>query len=301
MASIPRARRAPRNASHNSADTLALLYDEHGLSTTEYIIVLALIAVGAIAAWRGFGASVRSKVNTGGGEIADLAGGASGGGEGAGGGSGDFAGGGGGSSSSAGGGGSGSSAGGGSGSANGGGSGGANGGGAGSGGNGAQASNGSGGSGGANGTNGAAGSGGASGPNGANGANGANGGNGANAAQSNSNVSQGGTSDIDRANEALDRQAAEELRARRMVAFGVAAICLLSLIGLAIYNQYRAKKIREEAARQKDLAARQAAYAQGLDGASMSMTPPPPTMGGGAAAPATDSLADITIPPPPKV
>lgn len=300
MASISRARRASRSAIHESAGPLELLYDERGLSTIEYVIVLALIAIGAIAAWRGFGASVRSKVSTGAGEVADLAGGSGGGGEGPGGGSGDFAGGSGGSSSSAGGGGAGSNGSGGNGSGAGGGNG------SGAGGNGAQGANA--GSGGANGAggSGAAGSG-ANGTNGANGAgaNGAGGngaaGNGANGAQSNSNVSHGGSTDVDRANEALDRQAAEELRARRMIAFGVAAVCLLTLIGLAVYNQYRAKKIREEAAKQKDLAARQAAYAQGLDGvSSMSMTPPPPTMGGGGGAPSTDSLADITIPPPPK-
>jgi heme exporter protein D len=111
-------------------------------------------------------------------------------------------------------------------------------------------------------------------------------------------VASGGASDVERANEQLDQQAAEELRQRRLIAFGVALLCLLSLIGLAVYNTWRAKKIREEAARQKAQAAKQAAYSlQNMDGiSSSSFAPPPPAVGGGA----SDSLADITIPPPPK-
>jgi Flp pilus assembly pilin Flp len=291
MASIAQRARSQRDG---SSAVRSLVRDEAGIGTTEYVIILALIAIGAIAAWRGFGASVRAKVNTGTGEVASLEG-VGGGGGGGGGGSGG-----------------GSSIGGGSGGGSGGnsgssGSGSSGSGGAGAGGNGASGS----GAGGAAGSSGASGSGGAgaaagaagggaagAGAAGAGGA-GAGGSAGAGAApRSNSNVASGGASDVERANEQLDQQAAEELRQRRLIAFGVALLCLLSLIGLAVYNTWRAKKIREEAAKQKAQAAKQAAYAlQNMDGmSSSSFAPPPPTVGGGA----SDSLADITIPPPPK-
>jgi Flp pilus assembly pilin Flp len=39
-----------------------LVRDTEGLSTVEYIILLVLVAVIAIAAWRTFGDTVRSKV-----------------------------------------------------------------------------------------------------------------------------------------------------------------------------------------------------------------------------------------------
>jgi len=41
----------------------ALLQDEEGLSTVEYIIILILIAIIAITAWTQFGASVTGKAN----------------------------------------------------------------------------------------------------------------------------------------------------------------------------------------------------------------------------------------------
>lgn len=40
-----------------------LAKDEEGLTTVEYIIILILIAVLAIAVWRSFGDSVRAKVS----------------------------------------------------------------------------------------------------------------------------------------------------------------------------------------------------------------------------------------------
>lgn len=83
-----------------------------------------------------------------------------------------------------------------------------------------------------------------------------------------------------------------------MIAFGVALLCLLSLIGLAVYNTIRAKKIREEALKQKELAAKQASYA--VAGMSSASAPPPVVGGGGGGGSSSDSLADITIPPPPK-
>lgn len=39
-----------------------LARDEEGLSTVEYIIILVLIAVLGIVAWRSFGSAVKSKV-----------------------------------------------------------------------------------------------------------------------------------------------------------------------------------------------------------------------------------------------
>jgi Flp pilus assembly pilin Flp len=40
----------------------ALLRDERGLSTVEYVIILALIAIGGITIWGQFGDAVASKV-----------------------------------------------------------------------------------------------------------------------------------------------------------------------------------------------------------------------------------------------
>jgi len=37
--------------------------DERGLTTVEYVIVLVLIAVGAITLWRNFGGAVNTKIN----------------------------------------------------------------------------------------------------------------------------------------------------------------------------------------------------------------------------------------------
>jgi Flp pilus assembly pilin Flp len=46
-------------------DANALLNETEGLSTVEYVILLVLIAVVGIAAWRTFGSTVVSKVNGG--------------------------------------------------------------------------------------------------------------------------------------------------------------------------------------------------------------------------------------------
>ncbi len=46
--------------------------DEDGLSTVEYIIILILIAVVAIGAWRNFGTAVEARVTEGQGEIDGL-------------------------------------------------------------------------------------------------------------------------------------------------------------------------------------------------------------------------------------
>lgn len=40
----------------------ALVRDEDGLSTVEYVIILFLIAIIGIVAWRNFGSSVKGKV-----------------------------------------------------------------------------------------------------------------------------------------------------------------------------------------------------------------------------------------------
>jgi hypothetical protein len=97
----------------------------------------------------------------------------------------------------------------------------------------------------------------------------------------------------------LDEREANELRTRRMLAFGVALLCFLILIGIAVYNTYRAKKIREEAQKQRDLAVQKGSFnMQGAagDGAGSGwMGEPAPSGDAGSG-----SLADITIPPPPK-
>jgi Flp pilus assembly pilin Flp len=273
MASFARQKSSVRTGSLRT-----FVKDEAGLSTTEYIIILTLIAVGAIAAWSGFGASVRAKVHRAAHEVASLEGVASGAG---GGGGGSFAG-----EWSSGEHSSGSSV-------------------SGSGGSWAAGRSGSGGGG----SSGSVASGSA--PSGSGGAaahaGGATGGaagvataGAANAAaRSRSNASVSGASDIDRANEQLDQQERQALKERRMIAFGIALLCLLSLIGLAVYNAIRAKKIREEALKQKELAARQAAYA--VVGISTATAPPPAVGAGGGGGSKSESLADITIPPPPKV
>jgi|JI102314A1RNA_FD_contig_31_2875454_length_775_multi_5_in_0_out_0_2 Flp pilus assembly pilin Flp len=54
----------------NNRKTLAR--DEEGLSTVEYVILLFLIAIIGIAAWKKFGNSVSSKVDGGAGSIGAL-------------------------------------------------------------------------------------------------------------------------------------------------------------------------------------------------------------------------------------
>jgi Flp pilus assembly pilin Flp len=50
----------------------ALIKDTEGLSTVEYVIILILIAVVGITAWRTFGNTVVSKINSGNGQISGL-------------------------------------------------------------------------------------------------------------------------------------------------------------------------------------------------------------------------------------
>jgi len=52
--------------------TMRLISDTHGLSTVEYVILLILIAVVSIAAWRTFGATVRDKINTGNSQVSGM-------------------------------------------------------------------------------------------------------------------------------------------------------------------------------------------------------------------------------------
>ncbi len=54
----------------NNAQSLAR--DEEGLSTVEYVIILFLIAIIGIAAWKKFGSSVSSKVDGGATSISQL-------------------------------------------------------------------------------------------------------------------------------------------------------------------------------------------------------------------------------------
>jgi Flp pilus assembly pilin Flp len=42
---------------------LTLSEDERGLTTVEYVILLVLIAVGAIGSWRTFGGSINAKIS----------------------------------------------------------------------------------------------------------------------------------------------------------------------------------------------------------------------------------------------
>jgi len=55
---------------NNNANTL--VRDEEGLSTVEYVIILFLIAIIGIAAWKKFGSSVSSKVDGGASSIGAL-------------------------------------------------------------------------------------------------------------------------------------------------------------------------------------------------------------------------------------
>lgn len=50
----------------------SLVRSEEGLSTVEYVIILFLIAIIGIAAWKKFGSSVSSKVDGGAGSIGAL-------------------------------------------------------------------------------------------------------------------------------------------------------------------------------------------------------------------------------------
>jgi Flp pilus assembly pilin Flp len=47
---------------HSNHQSTALVKDRRGLSTVEYVIILALIAVAAIATWRSFGNAIIEKV-----------------------------------------------------------------------------------------------------------------------------------------------------------------------------------------------------------------------------------------------
>jgi Flp pilus assembly pilin Flp len=44
--------------------TVTLAQDELGLTTVEYVIVLVLIAVGAIGLWRSFGGAVNARIQS---------------------------------------------------------------------------------------------------------------------------------------------------------------------------------------------------------------------------------------------
>jgi Flp pilus assembly pilin Flp len=50
----------------------ALIKDTEGLSTVEYVIILILIAVVGITAWRTFGNTVVGKINSGNSQISGL-------------------------------------------------------------------------------------------------------------------------------------------------------------------------------------------------------------------------------------
>jgi Flp pilus assembly pilin Flp len=54
--------RAPRTRPTTRTDVPSLREDERGLSTVEYIIILVLIAVIAITAWKQFGEAVEFHV-----------------------------------------------------------------------------------------------------------------------------------------------------------------------------------------------------------------------------------------------
>ncbi|MEZ4406749.1 MAG: hypothetical protein R3A52_09760 [Polyangiales bacterium] len=53
-------------------NTRSLMKDDAGLSTVEYVIILILIAVVGIAAWRTFGQTVVSKINSGNSQVSGL-------------------------------------------------------------------------------------------------------------------------------------------------------------------------------------------------------------------------------------
>jgi len=50
----------------------AMIKDTEGLSTVEYVIILILIAVVGITAWRTFGNTVVNKINSGNSQISGL-------------------------------------------------------------------------------------------------------------------------------------------------------------------------------------------------------------------------------------
>jgi Flp pilus assembly pilin Flp len=49
-----------------------LLEDTRGVTTVEYIILLALVAIGAYAAWTAFGTDVQNKVTEAGGSVSTM-------------------------------------------------------------------------------------------------------------------------------------------------------------------------------------------------------------------------------------
>ena len=55
-------------------NTRALVRNTEGLSTVEYVIILMLIAVVGIVAWRTFGNTVVSKINNGNSQVSGLGG-----------------------------------------------------------------------------------------------------------------------------------------------------------------------------------------------------------------------------------
>lgn len=48
---------------HSRPVSLNLANDERGLTTVEYVIILVLIAVGAIGLWTAFGGKVNQRIN----------------------------------------------------------------------------------------------------------------------------------------------------------------------------------------------------------------------------------------------
>ena len=56
----------------NKMNLRTLHTDIEGLSTVEYVIILILIAVVGIAAWRTFGNTVVSKINSGNSQVSGL-------------------------------------------------------------------------------------------------------------------------------------------------------------------------------------------------------------------------------------
>lgn len=56
----------------NKKNLRTLHTDIEGLSTVEYVIILILIAVVGIAAWRTFGNTVVSKINSGNSQVSGL-------------------------------------------------------------------------------------------------------------------------------------------------------------------------------------------------------------------------------------
>jgi len=56
----------------NKKNLRALVKNTEGLSTVEYVIILILIAVVGITAWRTFGQTVVTKINSGNSQISGL-------------------------------------------------------------------------------------------------------------------------------------------------------------------------------------------------------------------------------------